>query len=494
MLTLSSALKRSARTSPDALAVACRGQRFSYAQFHDRCQRLATVLVDAGVTPGDRVAIASANCHRFLEAFVTVPGVGGVLVPLNVRLAPPEVERIVTDAHPRLLLTDRDLTTALPADASVVHLDRDYDDLVAAAAPTPFTSTDDGSADRLAALYYTGGTSGWLKGTRITQRGFALSALAQIGAFGITASDVNHLLAPMFHIAGATTIGATMWAGGSFIIATPADLGTALDDMAAEGSTFIALVPALLAALTQVQLAAPRALRLRLVAHGGAPITPDVVAAAARAFPGTEFANVYGSTEGQLIALRRHEEQLAPEQVGSCGWPIPGMELRVVDDAGHDVPDGDVGDIVIRGLWVASEYWQRPDLAGESVRDGWFVTGDVGTWSRDGVWITDRKRDVINSGGDKVYASEVEIVLTAHDGVREAAAIAVPHDKWGEAVHAVVVPDGDVDEAELTAFCRERLAAYKVPKTFEFRTDPLPRSGDGKILRAVLRAPHWERG
>ena len=252
----------------------------------------------------------------------------------------------------------------------------------------------------------------------------------------------------------------------------------------------------MIAAISELQHAEPRdTSSLRLVAHGGSPIATEVVRRAHAAFPTAEFVHVYGMTEGSpLVTGLRDEQDLLDDDRGrSCGKPLIGVQVRIVDPDGNEVPTGEVGELAARGPNIMLGYWNKEEQTREVLQDGWYRSGDLGYIDDEGyVFLVDRAKDMIVSGGENVYCSEVEEVLYKHPAVLEAAVFGIPDDKWGEAVHAVVVKREPVTETELIAFCRESIAGYKLPKSISFSESELPKSGPGKILKRELRAPYWE--
>jgi long-chain acyl-CoA synthetase len=288
---------------------------------------------------------------------------------------------------------------------------------------------------------------------------------------------------------------ATPWHGGRQVVMSAFSAGAALDLMQAERVTSTLVVPTMLAALIDEQLVRPRDVcSVRLMSHGGAPIATDTVRRAHAAFPDAELVHMYGATETAPIATTlRHEERLLDaSQVRSCGQPAVGVEVEVVDFDGSPVAVGEVGEVVIRGANVMAGYWNKPQQTADALIDSWYRTGDLGYMDDHAfVYLVDRAKDMIVSGGENVYSSEVEDVLYRHPAVLEAAVFGIPDPTWGELVHAVVVPRAPINEKALIAHCRGAIAGYKVPKHVEMRADPLPKSGAGKVLKRELRAPYW---
>ena len=234
---------------------------------------------------------------------------------------------------------------------------------------------------------------------------------------------------------------------------------------------------------------------MQFIAHGGSPIATEVVRRAVKAFPNADFSHVYGATELSPLAtgLRGEQNLLETERRRSCGQPVVGAQIRMLDPHSREMPSGEIGELAVRGPNVMAGYWNKPEQTAEVMRDGWYLSGDLGYMDDAGyVVLVDRVKDMIVSGGENVYCTEVEEALYLHPAVLEAAVFGVPDEKWGEAVHAVVVAREEVTSEALIEYCRERIAGYKVPKSVSFQTEPLPKSGPGKILKRELRLPYWE--
>jgi len=305
------------------------------------------------------------------------------------------------------------------------------------------------------------------------------------------------LVAPMFHLAGTLAVLATVWHGARQVVMRAFDPAGLLDLVERERVTATQVVPSMLAAISEEQLARARDVSsLRFLTFGGAPSATETLRRAHRAFPDAELMTMYGATEtAPLVTAVRHvERRLDTPQARSCGQPLVGVEARIVDpDDRTPVARGEVGEVAVRGPNVMLGYWDKPDQTAAALVDGWYHTGDLGRLDDQGyLYLVDRAKDMIVSGGENVYSTEVEDVLYRHPAVLEAAVFGVPDERWGEAVHAVVVPRAAVAENDLIAHCRESIAGYKVPKRIEIRDEPLPKSGAGKLLKRELRAPYWE--
>ena len=350
------------------------------------------------------------------------------------------------------------------------------------------------SETTLAGLFYTGGTTGVAKGVMLTHRSLVANAL-HLQAFWPFRPDTSWLIAaPLFHLAGSIAVLATIWQAGRQIVLRAFDAAAALDLIQAHGITDTLLVPTMLAALTEEQVTRPRDVStLRSISHGGAPVATETLRRAHAAFPHVELLHIYGATETAPIAttLRGEERLLDKPQARSCGQPAIGVDVAVVSIDGSVSEPREVGEVVIRGPNVMAGYWNKPEQTAAAMRDGWYHTGDLGYMDEQAyLYLVDRAKDMIVTGGENVYSTEVEEVLYRHPAVLEAAVFGVPDVRWGEAVHAVVVLRGPVTEDDLLAHCRQAIAGYKVPKRVEVRAEPLPKSGAGKVLKRELRMPY----
>jgi long-chain acyl-CoA synthetase len=496
VLTFVDPLYRAQKMFAHKVSMVCGGVRLTYADTWLRCRRLTAVLTAFGVQPGDRVAILAANSHQYLEVYVAVPAAGFVIVPLNTRHAEPELRYALQDSGARVLLTDRDPGALRDTVERVISLPDEYERLLAGA-----TEAELGvgvTEDTLAGLFYTGGTTGASKGVMLSHRNLIANTTNWLIATQQGPEDVYLVMAPLFHAAGSLAVLATVWIGGCQVVLPAFEPSAALDLIEAEGVTATLGVPTMMAAMAEEQLARPRRVAsLRSLSHGGSPIATEVVRRAHTAFPTTELIHLYGATETAPLATGlRHEEALVESDLArSCGQPVAGVDVRVLNPTGHELPPGDIGEVAVRGPNVMIGYWNKPEPTAEVLRGGWYYTGDLGFMNAQGyIFLVDRAKDMIVSGGENVYSTEVEEVLYKHPAVLEAAVFGIPDNRWGEAVYAVVVPrpGHEVDSAALREFCHQSIAGYKVPKHIELRSQPLPKSGPGKVLKRELRAPFWE--
>ncbi len=495
MYTLREPVRRGERLFGAREAVVCGDTRRTYAELAERVRRVAGLL-DAITAPGDRVALWALNSDRYLELFIGIPCADRVIVPHNTRWAEPELRYATADAGAAVLICDRDPGGMADDVGRVIRLDTgDYDELLAGAPEQEPVVTP----ESLAGLFYTGGTTGTSKGVMLTHANLMANAVHTQLAQPLVAEDRYLTMAPMFHAAGVYSALVIPWIGATNVIVPAFDPDAVLDVIADEAVTCAIAVPTMLAALVERQSVDPRDVStLRWLSHGASPVAIEVLRRAASLF-GCELIHLYGATELSPLATVFRDEQahLDGQRAKSCGQPVPGVDLDVVDPAGRPVARGDVGEVVVRGPNVMAGYWNKPDEAAAAMLDGgWYRTGDLGQVDADGyLYLVDRAKDMIVTGGENVYCTEVEDVLYTHPAVLEATVFGIPDGRWGEAVHAVVVPRSDADgltDQTLIEHCRGRIATYKIPKSISFQADPLPKSGPGKVLKRTLRAAYWE--
>jgi len=501
MYTFAQVLARAVSTAPGSCAVVCQDDRRTYAELGSRCRRLAGAMRRLGLVPGDRIGVVGLNSDRYLELYLGLPAAGFVLVPVNSRLAAPEMRAILADAGVDVTFADADY----PGTAGVkrvLMMPGDYEALIAAADEVPLG--DELAEGDLAVLFYTSGTTGAAKGAMHTHRSLVSSGLHFMATWPFDRETRWLVASPMFHTGGIIGTLATVCGGGTQVIMPRFDPDLALGLIEREAVTHTLLVPTMLAAAASAQLARPKDVSsLRYLSHGAAPISAETLRLTRQAFPGAELLHVYGTTEATPITtLLPHEERvLDTPRVRSCGQPAVGVDVRVVaadrdNPAPAAVPDpvppGSVGEIIVRSPSLMAGYWQKPEQTAEVMRAGWYLTGDLGYADDESyIYLVDRAKDMIVSGGENIYSTEVEEALAAHPAVREVAVFGVPDPHWGESVYAVVVCQLDVTPDQLLAHCRTQIAGFKVPRNIELRTDLLPKSAAGKILKRDLRDPHW---
>jgi long-chain acyl-CoA synthetase len=499
-LRVADVVREFAASRPRHVAVRHRDRAVTYAELDERSNRLAQALAASGVREGNRVAYLDRTAPEVVELLFAVSKIGAVLVPLNWRLAEPELAAIVEDARPPVLVagpTYAAVGRALADGGSprrLVVVGDEYEDWLRA--HDPVDPGDRGRADDVVVQMYTSGTTGVPKGVLTTHRN--LAAAAETSPYWeFDRESVSLTALPMFHIGGIGWAFLGLWNGATTILVSdfvPADVLDLLEHRAVTNAVF---VPTMLQMLTSVPGAAARDYSaLRSIAYGASPITTPVLKAAVETFR-CSFYGIYGLTEstGGVMQLdpADHDPGGPREHLlRSAGRPFPWVELRVVDPAsGADRGANEVGEVWLRAPNVTPGYFNRPEeTAAVLTPDGWLRTGDGGYVDEDGyLFLTDRIKDMIVSGGENVYPVEVEEALAQHADVAEVAVIGVPHERWGETVKALVVPrPGSAPSAdELIAFARARLAGYKLPRSIDF-VDDLPRTPSGKVLKRELRA------
>jgi long-chain acyl-CoA synthetase len=497
MYTIADPLNHANRIAGMRLATVCGDTRHTYAEFWSRCRRLGAALQRAGIGPGERVAILADNSHQYLEVYAGVPAAGRVVVPMNTRHAEPELLYALEDSGARVLLTDRDPGKLAACVERVVHMTDEYESLIAGEDEARLGV--DLAGDTLARLFYTGGTTGASKGVMLSHANLIANTFHWMSHIPHQGSDKVLIVAPLFHAAGTIGVFANIWTGGTQVVLPSFDAVGALDLVESEGCTATLGVPTMLSALAEEQSARPRRTdSLRMITHGGSPIATELLRRVHQAFPSAELVEIYGATElSPLATAQRHEERFIDgERVRSCGQAVPGVEVRILGGDGGELPTGEVGEVTVRGPTVMQGYWNKPEQTASVLREGSYWTGDLGYMDDEGfVYLVDRSKDMIVSGGENVYSTEVEEVLYRHPAVLEAAVFGVPDEKWGEAVWAAVhlrEGQGSVGSDDLVRFCRDHLAGYKVPKGVDLHPEALPKSGHGKFLKRSLREPYWQ--
>jgi long-chain acyl-CoA synthetase len=497
-LNLASILTASAERMPDSPAIRLGDAELSYADLDDRSARLATLLREKGLEEGDRVGIMLPNVPEFPVAYYGVLRAGGVVVPMNVLLKRREIAFYLEDSGAKLLLAwhgfaEEARSGAADADAEPIEVEP------AALAATlaelePTQGLADTAESDTAVILYTSGTTGKPKGAELTHLNlFRNAEVSSRTTCEIAAGDVVLGALPLFHSFGQTvSMNASLSVGACLTLVPPFDPGEALETMQRDGVTHFYGVPTMYGAL----LHHPERERfdtsaLRSCITGGASMPVEVLRGFEQAFDAIVLEG-YGLSETSPVACSNHPEM--ERKPGSIGTPIDGVEMRIVDENDEPLPQGEVGEVVIRGHNIMKGYWQRPDATEEAMRGGWFHSGDMAKTDEDGYfYIVDRKKDLIIRGGYNVYPREVEEVLYEHPKIREAAVVGVPHDEWGEEIGAaVVLHDGEeLAPEEVGAYVKDRIAAYKYPRVVWF-LDELPKGPTGKILKREIDIPASE--
>jgi acyl-CoA synthetase (AMP-forming)/AMP-acid ligase II len=511
-MNIGSLLTKTNRLYGNRLAIQYREQQLTYAELTQRVGRLTRALQTLGVRSGDRVALVQRNGPALFETLFACFRAGAVAVPINVRLHPEEVAFICQDCEARVLVaTGEYAASAFQARKQVPELQLvgvesiagalDYETLLSAADPVTIDAEVD--PDDLAWLFYTSGTTGKPKGAMLTHRNLLAMLMNYFAdVYPLTPEDVVLHAAPLTHGSGLFGLPAIAKGATSVILHTPSF----------DPQTVFTLIQHL--RVTTIAFLAPTQIKMMLngpyqsydlsslhcIPYGGGPMYVEDMKQAVEAF-GPVLVQIYGQGEAPMTIsyLRReehvtHGDPVAERRLASAGIPRTDVEVRIVDDDDHEVAIGEIGEIVARGIVVMAGYWDRPDATAETLRGGWLHTGDIGMMDAQGyLYLLDRKKDMIISGGNNIYPREIEEVLLKHPAIYEVAVIGVPDPLWGESVKVIIALRSGmtVTEEEVNALCRQHLASYKKPRTVEFVPE-LPKSAYGKILKRELREQYWQ--
>ena len=482
----------------------------------DRLLRLVhSMRAVLGVEPGDRFGVLAMNGHEYLELYHAAMFGAGVINPLNIRFTPSELAYVLNDSGSRVVFTDPVFAPLLDraraagakidkvviiggeSDAGVIGADATlgYEDLLAVGKPVMPPEPEE---DDAAILMYTGGTTGFPKGALLEQRAEVLNVYHVLAAIGLREERRFLFQSPMFHaalVAGVLGIPAT---GATSVTIPVFEPGLVLRTIEEQWIDTTMVIPIMLSMLEQAEGFSPERLRsLRQLVYGASPISQDLIVRWLKMLPDTDFLQGYGMTEAAsaLTFLGPEDHRRGGDALTAAGRPLFGVELQITDSLGNALPRGETGEVCARGGNLMREYWEKPEETEAVLRDGWYRTGDMGFVDEHGLLhLTDRMKDMIVTGGENVYSIEVENAIGSHPAVAEVAVIGIPSDKWGEAVHAIVVlrQGTKATAEELIEHARKLLAGFKVPKSVEFRDDPLPLSGAFKPLKRELRRCYWE--
>jgi acyl-CoA synthetase (AMP-forming)/AMP-acid ligase II len=511
-LYLTQSLHRAVQSQPERVATICGARQHSYRQYAERVARFAGALAALGMARGDRIGILAHNSDRYLEAFYGTWWAGGAVNPVNYRWSAAEIAYSLDDCDTRILLIDEALKDLVPelqsrsrclkaliyiGDGATPAGMHSYEDLLAAASPAADAG---GGGNDLAGVMYTGGTTGFPKGVMLSHENLASNALACVAHRLVECSTRALIIAPMFHIAAGLILHGTAQAGGTWVIVPQFTPSAALQAIEQQRVTHTLLVP------TMIQMAVDHADAARYdlgsvhtVAYGGSVISEAVLRRAMARFPNAGFHQLYGMTELAPMAtcLDADDHRAGvhrPALLRSAGRATHITEVRVIDAEGREVPHNTVGEVAIRGPGVMLGYWGRPEDTERALQGGWLHSGDGGCMDEAGyLYIVDRLKDMIISGGENIYSAEVENAVAGHAAIAACAVIGIPSEQWGESVHAVVVlrAGTSVTAAQLITHCHGLIAGYKCPRSVEFR-DSLPVTGAGKVQKTELRKPYWD--
>lgn len=512
VMNIGSLLTKTSRLYGNRLAIQYGEQQLTYAELNQRAGRLAQVLRTLGIRQGDRVALVQRNGPALYETIFACFRAGAVAVPINVRLHPEEVAFICQDCEARVLVATGEYeASAFQArkqrpELQLVGVESiagtlDYETLLSAAEPVTIDAEVD--PDDLAWLFYTSGTTGKPKGAMLTHRNLLAMVMNYFAdVYPLIPEDVVLHAAPLTHGSGLFGLPAIAKGATSVILHTPSFDPLAVFTLIQQlrVTTIAFLAPTQIKMLLNGPYQSYDLSSLRCIPYGGGPMYVEDMKQAAEAF-GPVLLQIYGQGEAPMtISYLRREEHItrgdpvAERRLASAGIPRTDVEVRIVDDDDHEVAIGEIGEIVARGSVVMAGYWKRPDETAETLRGGWLHTGDIGMTDAQGyLYLLDRKKDMIISGGNNIYPREIEEVLLKHPAIYEVAVIGVPDPLWGESVKAIIALRSGmtVTEEEVNALCRQHLASYKKPRMIEFVAE-LPKSAYGKILKRELREQYWQ--
>lgn len=498
---LTQSLRRAQQLRGSSTAVFDEQATYTWNALIDRISRVAAGFRQLGVTPGDRVAILAHNDHRSLEVFFAALWAGAIIAPINSRLSTEEINTLFREIEPKLLVAGPEFT----ADAESYAVDNilltqggeahnkypDYEELLSAAKPI----IDCGrKGDDIACLFFTGGTTGTPKAVMLSHSNIMANSINFISHIGMDDNTVHLHCGPLYHVAAAVRLFSVTLAAGTHVILPKFDAHEVLRAISEKKVTLATFVPTMLQALLEINRQADYNLSsLEFITYGAAPMPEKLLTEAMHQMPSVNFVQSYGMTETSPIATMlgaaEHRNPKA-DRLRSAGRAALLTEVNVVSPNGTVLGPNEIGEIVVRGPNVMLGYWQQPEATALALKDGWMHTGDLGYMDGDGyLYVVDRLKDVIITGGENVYSQEVENVIMQHAAVSACAIIGLPDEKWGERVHAVVVPkNGEVLEGEaIIDHCKRYLASYKCPKSVTLRDTPLPLSGANKVLKAQLK-------
>jgi acyl-CoA synthetase (AMP-forming)/AMP-acid ligase II len=512
VINLTQGVHRTLRHNPGKLATICGSRRRTHAQFATRVARMASALRQLGMSSGDRVGILSLNSDRYLELYFAVWWGGGVVVPINTRWSLGEIAHALDHCDTRLLVVDDTFGPYVPelsersqALRTVIHAGDqptpsgmfDYEQLISDHEPIADSMRHD---DDLAAVFYTGGTTGLPKGVMLSHTNLYSGAMIGLIEGLAKEGDIGLHAAPMFHLAdGSFSLMLTL--RGCTHVMVPGFLPErVLDTIQTETITCVVLAPTMMQMLVDhPELADYNLSSLQTIFYGASPISEALLRRVVQRLPHTSFYQAYGQTEmSPIVSILRPEYHSAQGsrsgKLRSAGQAAACVEVKIVNALNCELPRGEVGEIAARGPGVMQGYWNDAQQTAISLRDGWVHTGDCAFMDEDGfIFVVDRAKDMIVSGGENVYSAEVENAIALHPGVAMCAVVGVPDRHWGEAVHAFVVRKpgaAAIDADAIKAHCHSLIAGYKCPRSVEFR-DSLPMTGTGKVLKHALREPYW---
>ena len=500
-MQLTQPLRRNQLLYADRAATWCAGREKTWSELCVRTARLAAGLRARGARPGDRIGILSANSDYFVEAFYAIAWAGCVAVPFNTRWAPTEIEHALNECRPRLMLLGaghlryRELIAfaGIPVIGMDAVVDESSVDILVEGSHS--MADESGSGHDLAAIFYTGGTTGRSKGVMVSHDNLVTNFFLLQAVQPYDSDTIFLHTPPLFHMAAASCLFGLTTLATTHVILPGFDALAAIQAIERHRITALLLVPTMIGMLCETLESRGGDLSsVRRLTYGASPISAAILKRAMKLMPNARFCQGYGQTEVScFLCVLDHKDHLAG-RLHSAGRPLPSVDVRVVDAQFCDVPTGEVGEIVTRGPCVMLGYWQQPETTAQTIVNGWLRTGDAGRFDAEGyIYLVDRVKDMIISGGENVFSAEVEVALMSHPDVLQCAVIGVPDERWGERVHAVIYlrDKATVTAIDLLAHCAPLIAKYKQPKSFDLRCEPLPLSAVGKIAKTELRKAHW---
>ena len=511
LLTITSAIV------PDRDAIIFDGKHMTFGELADRVNRLANAMGDLGVGAGDRVGVMQVNCNEHVETYFATAKLDAILVPINFRARSEELAFMLNDSGVKLIILGQryqDMLRSIESELTTlehrISLEGPgegflfYDDLLANASDEErFPTADD---DDVTIIMFTAGTTGTPKGVMLSHDSFSSYILANVESVDMEFAEKNILTVPLHHIAGVQAVMAAIYGGRTLVLQRQFDEEGWMKLVQDEQVNRAMMVPTMLKRLMDQPTFKDYDLSsLQVITYGAAPMPLEVIKKAIAEFPGTRFINAFGQTEtaSTITMLPPDDHNISeddPEfekklnRLSSIGKPLPDVEVRIVNEDGADVPQGETGEIVAKGQRLMKGYWNREEATKETLRGGWLYTGDLGFWDEDGyIFLSGRARDFIKRGGEMIAPEEVEQIIMSHPGVDEAAIIGIPDIEWGERVRALVVkkPGAELSMQDVVEHCRPRMAGFKRPEDVVF-VDELPRNPMGKVLKRVLREEYPE--
>ena len=513
-MRLTKAIARNAQTQPSSLSTLNGERQRTFRETRDRIARLASSLLGLGVQPGERVAILALNSDYYYETFFAIPWMGGVLVPLNIRWNAKENIYAMEDSGSHFLAVDdafletaRNIKEQCANSITLIYIgDHETpDDMVGinelTASLVPEADEYEADDDTLAGIFYTGGTTGFPKGVMISHKAIWTSSITASMSLDIQKTSRYLHAAPMFHMADIAVSMASTMVGASHVFIpsfTPERVVQAVEQFKVSVTL---LVPTMISMmLTDTAIEGGDISSLKKVVYGASPITEATLRLAMNKMGHVEFYQAYGQSEmAPLISIMGPDDHDLDgdntHRLRSAGQAVVCADIKIADESGNTLATGQIGEIVARGPNKMLGYWNKPEETEKALKDGWVYTGDAGYLDDDGyLYLVDRVKDMIITGGENVFSVEVENAVARHDAVHEVVVIGVPCEQWGEKVHAIVrlMPDAQIDEHELIEHCRNWIAGYKCPSSVEFQQEPFPTTGAGKIRKVDIRKKYWE--